>query len=93
MASGSALGKANETSGLTEPSRYSIYRVDAHAEKPTGDQVRLKHGAESWWFIAEAGCGLPEVTVGAVESGAGWWRARSAGGSGGSTRPSPGSAS
>jgi hypothetical protein len=48
MASGGALGKANETSGLTEPARYSIYRVDAHAEKPTGDPVWLKHGAESW---------------------------------------------
>ena len=70
MASDSALGKADET-GLTEPSRYSIYRVDAHAEKPTGDRVWLKHGAESWWLIAEARCGPPDVTVGAVESGAG----------------------
>jgi len=93
MARGCALGKANEASGLTGESRYSIYRVDAHAKKPTGDQVWLKHGAESWWLIAEAGCGPPDVTVGAVEGGAGWWRARSAEGSGGSTRPSPRSAS
>jgi hypothetical protein len=78
MASSSALRKANETSGLTEPSRYSIYPVDTHAEKPTGDHVWLKRGAESWWLIAEAGYGPPDVTVGAVESGAGWWRARSA---------------
>jgi hypothetical protein len=52
MARGCALGKANETSGLTEPSRYSIYWADAHAEKPTDDQLWLKHGAESWRLIA-----------------------------------------
>ena len=45
MARGCALGKANETSGLTDRSRYGIYRVDAHAEKPTGDLVWLNHDA------------------------------------------------
>jgi hypothetical protein len=90
MARGCALGKANETSHLTEPARYSIYRVDAHAEKPTGDPVSLKHGAESW--LPKLGV-VRLMSLSAVERGAGWWRARSAGGSGGSPRPSPGSAS
>jgi hypothetical protein len=60
MASGAALGKANETSGLTEPARYSIYRMDAHAEKPTGDPVWLNHGAESWLLkLGDPSCRVP----------------------------------
>ena len=36
-----ALGKANDASGLTEESRYTIHRVDAHAEKSAGRGARL----------------------------------------------------
>src|SRR5258708_10327010 len=38
-----ALGKANDASGLTEESRYTIHRVDAHAEKSAGRGARLSH--------------------------------------------------
>ena len=67
MARACALGKANETSGLTEPSRYSIYRADAHAAKPTGDHVWLNRGAASWSRLPKLD-GPPDVTFGAVES-------------------------
>ena len=40
MARGCALGKANEASGLGE-SRYTICRVNAHAEKAAGCGTRL----------------------------------------------------
>src|SRR5260370_22756603 len=41
LARGCALGKANDASGLTEESRYTIHRVDAHAEKSAGRGARL----------------------------------------------------
>src|SRR5260370_12033933 len=93
MARGCALGKANEASGLTGESRYSIYRVDAHAKKPTGDQVWLKHGAEPWGLIAEVGCGPLDVTAGALAAGPRSWLPSSAARNGRNTRPRPSSAS
>jgi hypothetical protein len=41
MARGGALGKANDAAGLTEESRYTISRVNAHAEKSVGRGPRL----------------------------------------------------
>src|SRR5260370_405866 len=43
MARGCALGKANEASGLTGESRYTICRVNAHAENPPGPGAPLSH--------------------------------------------------
>jgi hypothetical protein len=42
MARGCALGKVNDASGLTEESRYTISRVDAHAEKSPAGVVTVR---------------------------------------------------